>query len=112
MSKLMKQLKNYGADIDGIMNRFLEDEALYESCFKTFLKDDSFVKLGEAIEELNYEQAFEYAHTLKGVSGNMGLIPLYDYVCRIVEELRAKEYETLESDYHEMMKQYKRLEEL
>ena len=33
--------------------------------------------------------AFEAAHTLKGVTGNMGLTPLYDAVCTIVEPLRT-----------------------
>ena len=36
-------------------------------------------------------QAFECAHTLKGMLANMGLTPLYDIVVRIVEPLRAGE---------------------
>ncbi len=34
--------------------------------------------------------AFEAAHTLKGVAGNLGLTPLYEAVCAIVEPLRSR----------------------
>ena len=39
----------------------------------------------------NYKEAFEAAHSLKGVLGNLSLTPLYDKVCEITELLRAGE---------------------
>ncbi|MEG2021293.1 MAG: Hpt domain-containing protein, partial [Oscillospiraceae bacterium] len=69
MDTLLAELKEYGADVDGAMGRFLDDVDLYKSCFVGFLNDEAFQKLGNAILNSDYEKAFEYAHTLKGVTG-------------------------------------------
>ncbi|MEA5020379.1 MAG: Hpt domain-containing protein [Gordonibacter sp.] len=90
MSILMKRLDEYGADVEGAMARFLNDEELYESCFVSFLEDEAFLQLNEALKCGDYERAFDAAHTLKGVAGNMGLTPMYCAVCAIVEPLREK----------------------
>ncbi|MEG2159397.1 MAG: Hpt domain-containing protein, partial [Clostridia bacterium] len=76
MDKIIECLKEYGADIDGAMGRFIGDTDLYKSCFSTFIADDAFLKLGEALNAMDYDMAFEYAHSLKGTTGNMGLTPL------------------------------------
>ena len=57
--------------------------------------------------------AFEAAHTLKGVTGNMGLTPLYDAVCTIVEPLRTGEdREDYTKMYEDACRQFKRAEKL
>ncbi|WMJ84211.1 Hpt domain-containing protein [Oscillospiraceae bacterium LTW-04] len=99
MNCLMDILREQGADIDGIMERFLGDEAFYTDCFKEFMQDEKFVALGKAIEAKSYKQAYEYAHALKGVAGNLGLIPLYRPVSDIVNALRAEKYDNLENLY-------------
>lgn len=48
-----------------------------------------------AINNGNYSAAFEHAHNLKGVSGNLGLIPLYGVVSDLVERLRSKQYDNV-----------------
>lgn len=53
--------------------------------------DQNFELLPEALRAGEMGRAFECAHTLKGMLANMGLIPLYDIVVRIVEPLRAGE---------------------
>ncbi|MEG1687116.1 MAG: Hpt domain-containing protein [Angelakisella sp.] len=112
MDRMLEQLKEYGADIDGAMGRFLGDVELYKTCFATFLKDESFGKLGESLEQADYEKAFEHAHTLKGITGNMGLTPLYQVICRMVEVLREKKCTGLQADYAEIVAQLNRLKEL
>ena len=49
---------------------------------------------------VDLDGAFQAAHTLKGVSGNLGLTPLYEVVCDIVEPLRHGEKR---SDYPAML---------
>ncbi|MEG1850081.1 MAG: Hpt domain-containing protein, partial [Oscillospiraceae bacterium] len=90
MDPMLDNLRLYGADMDGAMSRFLDDIDLYKTCFTVFLADESFPKLGEALAAMDYEAAFEYAHTLKGVTGNMGLTPLYQVLCHLVAMLRSR----------------------
>ena len=91
MSDLTDRLEAYGVDLSKTMERFLWDERLYLKCFRMLLEDPNLQKLGAALTAENYKDAFDAAHTLKGVSANMGLTPLYDAVCAIVEPLRAND---------------------
>lgn len=102
MDRLLEKLKVYGADIDGTMGRFLDDVDLYKTCFDNFLQDEAFVQLKKSLEINDYDGAFEYAHTLKGITGNMGLTPLYHEICCIVEALRSKDYRNLNTYYAEI----------
>ncbi len=112
MSMLIARLKAYGADMDGAMSRFLDDEELYASCFVSFLDDPCFSALGHALETGNYTEAFDAAHTLKGVAGNMGLSPIYDSICNLVTPLRSNDYTNLQPLYAEVMAQYQSLKEI
>lgn len=85
------------------MERFIGDEDLYLSCLRKYLKDDAFGRLGESIGKKDYEMAFQYAHSLKGVSGNLGLNSIYEPICSMVENLRAEKYLCIEKQYEEVM---------
>ena len=66
-----------------------------------------------AIDSGNLEAAFDAAHTLKGVVGNMGLTPLYKAVCDIVQPLRAREErEDYPLLYQAIQKEFLKVEEL
>ena len=45
-------------------------------------------KLRSAIEEGNAEEAAQAAHSLKGASGNLGLMEIYDVALKSEEEAR------------------------
>ncbi|WP_294852969.1 Hpt domain-containing protein [uncultured Oscillibacter sp.] len=89
MSKLTDQLRAHGADMDGAMNRLLGDEALYAMCFDLFLEDPAFATLGAALDAGDRAAAFEAAHSLKGVAGNLGLTRIYRLSGELVEPLRG-----------------------
>lgn len=88
MSELTERLRVAGADMDGAMNRLMNDEKLYATCFNYFMEDPSFAALGEALRAKDYAAAFEAAHALKGVAGNLGLTQLYQLSGQLVEPLR------------------------
>lgn len=100
---LLEELKNWGCDIDGAMERFVGDEELYKTCLYTVLDDKAFTGLGEALRTNKVKEAFDYAHTLKGVLANMGLTPMYDVTVRLVEPLRAGNQEGLFPVYEELL---------
>ena len=93
MSELTERLRTAGADMDGAMNRLMNDEALYATCFNYFMEDPSFAALGEALRTKDYTAAFEASHALKGVAGNLGLTQLYQLSAQQVEPLRHSQPE-------------------
>lgn len=103
MNLLLQELRIWGCDIDGAMERFMEDSELYETCLYTVLKDPAFEGLGKALREKKVQEAFDCAHTLKGVLANMGLTPMYEIVVRILEPLRAGNDENLLPVYQELL---------
>ncbi|MBU3876048.1 Hpt domain-containing protein [Faecalicatena sp. AGMB00832] len=99
MSQFRTIFEAYGGDYQATMARFVNKEDMYLKFLDMLFQDDNMQKLGEALEAGNMKSAFEAAHTLKGVVGNMGLAPLFTSVCTILEPLRAGEER---SDYQEM----------
>lgn len=112
MSTLLEALKDWNCDVDGAMERFMGDEELYRTCLNAVLSDKSFAGLGAALEEKEVKEAFDHAHTLKGVLANMGLTPMYDITVRIVEPLRNGSMEQLLPVYEELMEAKKHLGKL
>lgn len=89
MSELTDKLRAHGADMNGAMNRLVGDEELYAVCLGLFLEDPAFAALGAALNAGDDAAAFEAAHSLKGVAGNLGLTRLYQLSGELVEPLRA-----------------------
>ncbi|MGN0350083.1 MAG: Hpt domain-containing protein [Roseburia sp.] len=112
MENLFDRLRDWGCDIDGAMARFLNDEELYVECLHTVIDDEAFTKLEEALNNREIDQAFHWAHTLKGVLANMGLTPIYDVVAKIVEILRAGSDENTLTLYREMMADRAKLQDM
>ncbi len=61
----------------------------YESMLVRFPKDPYFSRLCEAITQKNVETAFEAAHALKGIVGNLSMNRMYDDLVPLVEQLRG-----------------------
>ena len=83
--------EEYGADYQKTIARFMGNEKMYMKFLGMLFQDPSMEKLGQALKDKDYGEAFTAAHTLKGVTANMGLTPLFDRVCAIVEPLRLGE---------------------
>lgn len=88
----MKEFKDvftsYGGDYEPTMERMMGNQKLYIKFLDQLLADENIGKLEQALQEENLKAAFEAAHALKGVVGNLGLTPLYESTCDIVEPLR------------------------
>ena len=62
---------------------------------------------------VDLDGAFEAAHTLKGVAGNLGLTPLYRSVCAVVEPLRIREERDDYADFYQAIrKEYEKVEQM
>lgn len=112
MSSFKECFETYGANYDVTMERFMGNEALYLRLFTMLFADENLQKLSGALAAGDLTAAFEAAHTLKGVTGNLGLEPLYRAVCEIVEPLRAREERDYGSMHEEILSQFQRAREL
>lgn len=104
MSKLTEKLSVYGVNIPAVLERFVGDEEMYYHCLNLFIDDKAFSELGYALDTGDYKTAFEKAHSLKGVSANLGLKPLFDAICDIVDPLRTGKTQGLDELYGNVMK--------
>lgn len=112
MEPFTLKLVDYGADVDVALERFANDEGLYEKCFYMLLDDPNFVSLGTNIEAKDYEEAFKSAHALKGVVGNLELTPMYKAVSEITEALRTGEYNDLDAMYARVQEEFVKMQAL
>ncbi|MEG1641912.1 MAG: Hpt domain-containing protein [Synergistaceae bacterium] len=75
-------------DVPQALERFAHNEAMYQKYLLRFEEDKSFKNLETAIKDKEYYLAFQAAHTLKGIAGNLSLTPLYEKMCDLVTYLR------------------------
>lgn len=77
-----------GADYEEVLGR-LCSESLIKKFVLKFPQDPSFLQLQQTLAEQDILTAFRAAHTLKGVSQNLGFTPLYETASTLTELLRA-----------------------
>lgn len=109
---IIEELKNWGCDVEDAMTRFLDDEEFYVTCLYTMVQDPAYGRLGEALRAGDVQEAFEQAHTLKGVLSNMGLTPIYEIVIQLVEPLRNGNGDNLMPIYEKLLMANERLKEI
>lgn len=106
-----------GADLDGALRRLM-NEKLVEKFAVKFLADESFQKLDEAMKSGDYEEGFRAAHTLKGVTANLGFTKLQEVSSNMTEMLRNgkvpedKNYvEAVRAEYERTVEAIRKLQE-
>ena len=101
----IEQLQEFGVDTKEGLTRCMNMEAFYFKMIKMGLSDGHFESLAESIEAGKLDEAFEAAHALKGVIGNLALKPIYEPLAEMTELLRAGK----EADYATMYKPIKEM---
>ena len=84
-------LKEFGANVDEGLARCVNNEAFYLKLVNMAYKDDGFDKLKNAVGANDLDTAFEAAHSLKGILGNLSLTPVYEPVAEVTELLRSRQ---------------------
>ena len=85
----LEQLRAWGADVDEALPRCLNNEAFYLRLVGKAAQEPAFDRLRESLEAGDLAKAFDQAHALKGVTGNLALTPIDQPVREITELLRA-----------------------
>lgn len=81
--------QNFGGDFSKMEKR-LPNVNLIKKFITKFLSDGSFSELCHAMEEGQRAEAFQAAHTFKGVCGNLSLDRLYNSSSKLTELLRQE----------------------
>lgn len=95
----LDDLAAYGADVQDGMARCMNDEGFYLRLVGMVKDERGFDTLEDAIAAGDLKAAFEAAHSLKGVLGNLALTPLLEPVKEITELLRGQ----TQTDYTELL---------
>ena len=108
----MEILNKYGANTKDGIKRCANNEALYLKLVNTIPSNPSFNLLYESINNNNLDEAFQYAHGLKGILSNLSLDPILKPIIEITEHLRNKEIINYKSYLSIIEEKRKELEEL
>ncbi len=113
MNEQFKQeLIEWGVNWDDVKDRFMGNENLIEKFMLKFLNDKSFEQLTTEIGNRDVQEAFKACHTLKGVSGNLGLDGFRPPVLELTEILRAGSLEGADELYMQIKEKYEQLIEI
>lgn len=99
MLQRIEELRDWGCDINGAFERFLNDQELYNECLLMFVEDENISELKNHINDENQHVPFMIVHTLKGVAGNLGITPLYESLVVLCESLRCNNYDKDSGEY-------------
>ena len=106
------KIKDDGIDLRVIDQCFGGNEEIYFKFLRRFFEDKDYIKFNELMLQENYSEAFNSAHALKGVAGNLGMIKVYEFLVVIVEKIRNLNYEDLDTLYIKLKKECDRLQEV
>ena len=83
------KLQELGVNTKEGLARCMNKEDFYLQMVTMGIKDEHFETLEKAIAENNIKDAFDAAHALKGVIGNLAIPNIYNPINRMTEMLRA-----------------------
>ncbi len=106
MKKFYEDLSTYGVNIENVMDRFMNNEDIYERFLKKFLDDPNYKLLEQSLIDKNYEDALSSSHTLKGVCGNLGMDTMFKLLEKMVADIRAEDYSNLDSQFEALTPNY------
>lgn len=90
---MIDKLKELGVNTDEGLKRFMGNAALYERMMGKLPANVRSQEVMKHFDEKDYQAALESTHTLKGVTGNLSVTPLYQAYSEAVRLLRENEPE-------------------
>lgn len=100
---MIDELKGMGLDVDEGLDRVLGDASLYEMMLGMFVDSvrDNSVQ-AEDFDKEDLDGLIKQIHTLKGVTGNLALTPLYNGYNQALALLRAGKPKEARAEYEKL----------
>ena len=99
-------LRSGGIDVKDALNRFSGSRELFEKYIEKFIDESSYEELLEAMNNKEYTLAENAVHSLKGVSGSLGLTSLFTSSCALLAAFREKEEDSYKHLFHDVQDKY------
>lgn len=106
---IITELDKMGVNTNEALARFMNNSALYVKMLGKFPKAVSDANVSAHFNAKDYESAVSAAHTLKGVTGNLSLTPLYKAYTDIVALLRAGEPDKAEAILNDILPEQEKI---
>ncbi len=100
---LLDELQELGANVEEGKGRFMGNVSLYERMLGKFPDTVTQNEIRADFVYPDYTEVITKAHTLKGVTGNLSLTPLYTAYTEVVNLLRGGEPERAKEIYLKML---------
>ncbi len=98
-----------GMDLNDVIDRFSGNSSLLIRMIKKFPGDRAFSDIAEAMAKGDFASASDAAHSLKGLSGNLGLSALYSITSRMNQAGKKCDYADFEWYFSELKLEYDRV---
>lgn len=95
--------------MDGALERFADNEEIYEKYLNRFQSDTHMEAVQAALREGDYQKVLEQAHAMKGMTGTLGMDALYKACSAVVSAVRAEQYQELPQLVAQMQESYERV---
>ncbi len=86
-------LKSGGIDVNDALNRFSGSNELFEKYINKFIGERSYTELVISMEKKDYAAAENAVHSLKGITGSLGMTSLFESSCALLAAFRDKREE-------------------
>lgn len=101
-----KLLTNCGINYQDVCDRMMGNEELVERFMLKFLEDQTIEQITLDYEKNDIKELEKSSHTLKGISGNLGMKDLFEACAHIVNHIRLQQLDDLKNDYEKLMQAY------
>lgn len=104
--ELKEFYKEIGADADVVIKRMGLTEKHLKKYLRKFMDNQEYKKLSKAVAEQDYYNVEWAAHTIKGVTANLGLTILFDDFQKIVDSVRNEKNKDIDRLYQDASVDY------
>lgn len=106
---LKEMYKSIDGDYEGTLDRLGGNPSLLKKFLIKFSHDSVEEMIRKNVDAGQLEEIFQYAHTLKGVSGNLGLSQLYIQCEKMVSDIREGKNDTYQNNFLLLDKEYQKV---
>lgn len=102
-------LQGLGVDYEALLRRFSGNEMILKKFLLKFPQDQTFPTLQKHVAEAVYAEVERDAHTLKGLSANLGFARLSEHCAALVSCVRNGEQDQANALFEHVRDEYERI---